>query len=110
MSAARVRGLLLLHRGRVVTVDRLVDELWDNNPPDSALAALAALRVHVSRLRKTLAAAGLENLLVTKPTGYLLDITEGCAVRRLLDEELGLEPSAEVAQLHQSILTQTVPR
>lgn len=78
ISAARVRrllGLLLLHRGRVISVDRLVDELWDNDPPDSALAAL---RVHVSRLRKMLAAAGLETMLVTKPTGYLLDVADDC--------------------------------
>jgi DNA-binding response OmpR family regulator len=78
ISAARVRrllGLLLLSRGRVVSIDRLVDEVWDNDPPDSALAAL---RVHVSRLRKMLAAAGLDNLLVTKPTGYLLQIDDDC--------------------------------
>ncbi|HVT64846.1 MAG TPA: BTAD domain-containing putative transcriptional regulator [Mycobacteriales bacterium] len=77
VRAARVRrllGLLLLNRGRVVSIDRLVDEVWDNDPPDSALAAL---RVHVSRLRKMLAAAGLDNLLVTRPTGYLLDIGDG---------------------------------
>jgi DNA-binding SARP family transcriptional activator len=76
IRAARVRrllGLLLLHRGRVVSVDRLVDEIWEHEPPDSALAAL---RVHVSRLRKMLATAGLENLLVTRPTGYLLDVPE----------------------------------
>jgi DNA-binding response OmpR family regulator len=74
IRAARVRrllGLLLLHRGRVVSVDRLVDEIWDNDPPDSALAAL---RVHVSRLRKMLASAGLGTMLVTRPTGYLLDV------------------------------------
>ncbi|HVS68317.1 MAG TPA: BTAD domain-containing putative transcriptional regulator [Mycobacteriales bacterium] len=77
IRAARVRrllGLLLLSRGRVVSIDRLVDEVWDNDPPDSALAAL---RVHVSRLRKMLAAAGLENLLVTRPTGYLLELADG---------------------------------
>jgi DNA-binding SARP family transcriptional activator len=77
IRAARIRrllGLLLLHRGRVVSVDRLVDEIWDHEPPDSALAAL---RVHVSRLRKMLSTAGLENLLVTRPTGYLLDVPDG---------------------------------
>jgi DNA-binding SARP family transcriptional activator/class 3 adenylate cyclase len=77
IRAARVRrllGLLLLHRGKVVSVDRLVDEIWDNDPPDSALAAL---RVHVSRLRKILAAAGLGSILVTRPTGYLLDVGAG---------------------------------
>jgi DNA-binding response OmpR family regulator len=78
IRAARVRrllGLLLLQRGRVVSIDRLVDEVWDNDPPDSALAAL---RVHVSRLRKMLAAAGLDNILVTRPTGYLIEVPEDC--------------------------------
>jgi adenylate cyclase len=78
IRAARVRrllGLLLLQRGRVVSIDRLVDEVWDNDPPESALAAL---RVHVSRLRKMLAAAGLDNLLVTRPTGYLIEVADDC--------------------------------
>jgi DNA-binding SARP family transcriptional activator len=75
ISAARLRrllGVLLIHRGRTVSIDRLVDEVWENDPPDSALAAL---RVHVSRLRKMLAAAELGDLLVTKPTGYSLDVS-----------------------------------
>jgi DNA-binding response OmpR family regulator len=64
-------GLLLVHRGEVVGVDRLVEELWEGNPPDSASAAL---RVHVSRLRKLLAAANCEELLATRPSGYRIDL------------------------------------
>ena len=66
-------SLLLLHRGRVVSVDRLADELWDGQPP---AAATAALRVYVSRLRKLLAAAGQERLLVTHPAAYQLDVPD----------------------------------
>ena len=66
-------SLLLLHRGRVVSVDRLADELWDGEPP---AAATAALRVYVSRLRKLLAAAGQERLLVTHPAAYQLDLPD----------------------------------
>ncbi|HEY2167021.1 MAG TPA: BTAD domain-containing putative transcriptional regulator [Jatrophihabitantaceae bacterium] len=63
-------SLLLLHRGRVVSVDRLAEELWTGEPP---AAATAALRVYVSRLRKLLSGAGQERLLVTHPSAYQLD-------------------------------------
>jgi adenylate cyclase len=63
-------SLLLLHRGRVVSVDRLAEELWTGEPPT---AATAALRVYVSRLRKLLSGAGEERLLVTHPSAYQLD-------------------------------------
>lgn len=63
-------SLLLLHRGRVVSVDRLAEELWTGEPP---AAATAALRVYVSRLRKLLSGAGQERMLVTHPSAYQLD-------------------------------------
>jgi DNA-binding SARP family transcriptional activator/class 3 adenylate cyclase/CheY-like chemotaxis protein len=74
LRAARLRhllSLLLLHRTEVSSVDRLVEELWEGHPPDSATAAL---RVHVSRLRKVLAAVGHDDLLVTRPSGYQLGV------------------------------------
>jgi DNA-binding response OmpR family regulator len=73
LRAARLRhllSLLLVHRNEISSVDRLVDELWEGHPPESAAAAL---RVHVSRLRKVLAAVGHDELLVTRPAGYQLD-------------------------------------
>ena len=42
---------LLLHPNEVVPADRLIDELWGEDSPERAAAAL---RVHVSRLRKAL--------------------------------------------------------
>jgi DNA-binding response OmpR family regulator len=74
LRAARLRhllSLLLVHRDEISSVDRLVDELWEGHPPESAAAAL---RVHVSRLRKVLAAVGHDELLVTRPAGYQLDV------------------------------------
>ena len=44
-------ALLLLHPNEVVSADRLIDELWGEDPPERAAAAL---RVNVSRLRKAL--------------------------------------------------------
>lgn len=66
-------SLLLLHRGGVVSIERLVDELWDGEPP---AASTAALRVYVSRLRKLLSSADQEALLVTHPSGYRLDVPD----------------------------------
>ena len=80
LRAARLRhllSLLLVHRNEISSVDRLVDELWEGHPPESAGAAL---RVHVSRLRKLLSGIGHDELLVTRPAGYQLD-----ASRAVLD-------------------------
>jgi DNA-binding SARP family transcriptional activator len=41
-------ALLALRAGEVVSSDRLMEDLWDGEPPESGLRAL---RFHVSRLR-----------------------------------------------------------
>jgi len=63
-------ALLLLNRNRVVSMERLVDELWGEEPP---ARATKALQVYVSQLRKAL---GPERL-VTRPPGYELRVDEG---------------------------------
>jgi DNA-binding SARP family transcriptional activator/predicted ATPase/class 3 adenylate cyclase len=62
----RLLTRLALAPNRVVSVDRLADDLWQGVPPPSATAAL---RTHVSRLRKSLAD---EERIVTTGPGYLL--------------------------------------
>jgi class 3 adenylate cyclase/DNA-binding SARP family transcriptional activator/ActR/RegA family two-component response regulator len=97
MRSARDRELLLLlllQRRRVLPVERLAAALRSEAQGDDG--AVAALRVQVSRLRKTLAAAGLERLLVTKPNGYLLDVEDACidAARFLREVEMARAESA----------------
>jgi DNA-binding SARP family transcriptional activator len=60
-------ALLLLDAGRVVAVDRLVDGLWGDEPPERAAKAI---QTYVSRLRKTLP----EGSLRTRPPGYVIDL------------------------------------
>jgi DNA-binding SARP family transcriptional activator len=61
-------ALLLLHANEVVPTGRLIDLLWaDDLPADAA----KALQVQVSRLRRAL---GSEDVLHTRPGGYLLRI------------------------------------
>ena len=61
-----VLALLLLHRGQVVSTDRIVDELWGERPPRSAAKSV---QVYVSGLRKALG----EDSLETRGHGYVLD-------------------------------------
>ena len=44
-------ALLLLEANRVVSRDRLIDALWEEEPPDTAVKAL---QVYISQLRKQL--------------------------------------------------------
>jgi DNA-binding SARP family transcriptional activator len=73
IPAAKPRALLallLLGRNRVVPVDRLIDGLWGEEPPATALKAL---QVYVSQLRKAIGADRLQ----TKAPGYSLRAEEG---------------------------------
>jgi DNA-binding SARP family transcriptional activator len=63
-------ALLLIGRERVVSADRLVDELWGERPPRSADNMLHSA---ASRLRKALGPGGGE-LVVSQAPGYALHV------------------------------------
>ena len=63
-------AVLVLHRGEVVSSDRLIDELWGERPPATAAKTV---QVFVSELRKALG----DGSLVTRGRGYTLDIEPG---------------------------------
>lgn len=63
-----VLASLLLRPNRTVSVEELVDRLWDEDPPTGARNATQS---YVMRLRKALASAG--SLISTQPAGYLID-------------------------------------
>ena len=72
LGGSRQRALLailLLHRGTVVSADRLIEDLYGAHPPPTATKSLHA---HVSRLRKTL---GHERLQ-TRGGGYVLELPQ----------------------------------
>lgn len=66
-------AILLVHASEVVSVERLIDELWGDEPPATAVKTLQA---HVSRLRRALNAAG-EGRLQTRGHGYELRVRPG---------------------------------
>ena len=63
-------AVLLVHRGEPVSSDRLIDELWGEQAPASAIKIVQG---YVSNLRKVLG----DGLLVTRGRGYLLHAEPG---------------------------------
>src|SRR6476661_59270 len=59
-------ALLLLNANHVVSRERLIDDLWGEVPPETAVTSL---QVYVSRLRKLMPEASL----VTRAPGYVLE-------------------------------------
>jgi YVTN family beta-propeller protein len=73
LGAPKQRALLavlLLHRGEPVSSDRLIDEIWGEQPPASANKLVQG---YVSNLRKVLG----DGRLVTQGRGYVLRIEPG---------------------------------
>ncbi|MDM4718188.1 BTAD domain-containing putative transcriptional regulator [Micromonospora sp. WMMA1363] len=69
----QVLAFLLVRRNQVVQVSEFVDELWGDNPPDSAMTTL---QTYVYKLRKdVLDPSGLARLH-TQSCGYLLDVND----------------------------------
>ncbi|HEX6763081.1 MAG TPA: BTAD domain-containing putative transcriptional regulator [Gaiellaceae bacterium] len=72
-SARRPRALLaalVLRAGSPVSVDALIEAVWDGDAPESAPSLL---RLYVSQLRRLLS----PGRLVTRAPGYLLELEDG---------------------------------
>ncbi|NED94660.1 AfsR/SARP family transcriptional regulator [Phytoactinopolyspora alkaliphila] len=86
----RILAALLVHSGAVVSNDRLIAAVWDENPPDTAVRSLF---VYISRLRGLLHSQG-DEVLITRPPGYVLEIgaehTDAGRFERLLGEARSL--------------------
>ena len=76
-----VLAMLLLHTGRIVGVEELIDAVWDGSPP---ITARGQLQTCVSRLRRALPRAAI----LTDPAGYGIeagaDDLDATAFARLL--------------------------
>src|SRR6516225_6171009 len=105
LASAKQRALLailLLSANQVVSSDRLIDELWGEQSPESGRTALQVL---MSKLRKALGDAGA--LLVTRPPGYLIrlerDQLDLHRFERLVGEADGAEPEAAAGRLRRAL-------
>jgi DNA-binding SARP family transcriptional activator len=95
-----VLALLLLEPGRIVSVDRLIDALWGEQPPRTATTSLQNF---ISQLRKSLGAEVLE----TKPPGYRLRVRPGeldlDRFRVLVDSARGADPQTRAEKLRHAL-------
>jgi predicted ATPase/DNA-binding SARP family transcriptional activator len=70
-----VLAALLVEAGQVVSLSRLIDELWEGEPPPRATASLQA---YISNLRRELEPDRVPRsparVLVTQPPGYVLRV------------------------------------
>ncbi|CAO5154763.1 SARP family transcriptional regulator, regulator of embCAB operon [Frankia sp. AiPs1] len=64
-------AVLLIRAGQVVPMERLITEIWDDDPPTRATAAV---HVYVSHLRRFLAGANAASQIVTRAPGYRLTL------------------------------------
>ncbi|HEX6699805.1 MAG TPA: BTAD domain-containing putative transcriptional regulator [Gaiellaceae bacterium] len=94
-----VLAVLLLDANRVVSVERLVDGVWGDSPPSTALASL---QNHLARLRQELG-----ERLVTRSPGYALRVGEGeldlDRFLRLADDANGAEPAVAADRLAEAL-------
>ena len=78
MSARKIEAVLavlLIRANQMVSIEQLVGEVWQGNPPRRAIASI---HVYVSQLRKLLACSGLESgRIMTRSPGYLLRVEPG---------------------------------
>src|SRR4051794_20616001 len=100
-------GILLLHPGQAVAMDRLCDLIWDDDPPEHARPAI---RTYVARIRAVLAradapASGVR--LISHNGGYLLEpppeLVDAPRFRSLLHEATGAAPATRQRLLQQAI-------
>ncbi|QSB04046.1 BTAD domain-containing putative transcriptional regulator [Natronoglycomyces albus] len=76
VPGVKVRALLamlLIHRGQVVSVDKLVDALWGHAAPGDAAAVLRTKVTHLRRVIDQAGGNGRSTVLWRSP-GYVLDV------------------------------------
>ena len=66
-----ILAVLLLHANKVMPAERLVELVWGDEPPRTALHAV---HNHVSQLRKALAASTGGTVIETAAPGYILRV------------------------------------
>ncbi|SFR21294.1 DNA-binding transcriptional activator of the SARP family [Lentzea waywayandensis] len=66
-----ILGALLLEANRVVSMDQLIDLVWEHTPPSTARAQI---QICVSALRREFARVGVDAQIETRQPGYLLRV------------------------------------
>jgi DNA-binding SARP family transcriptional activator len=108
-----VLAVLLANHGTVVSIDRLIDSVWEDDAPPKALASV---RSYVANLRRTLNTTDPRHTgpqrLESRPHGYRLNLLTGDSVDLYRFDELvtagrtaliGKDPGCAVATLGEAL-------
>ncbi|MDX3105249.1 BTAD domain-containing putative transcriptional regulator [Nonomuraea angiospora] len=99
----KVRALLadlLIHAGRPVSADRLIEDLWGDRPPANASGAL---RVKVSQLRRAVG-----GLVAYKAPGYVLQVEPSSVDAGLFETLIGRAQRASGPQERAALLREAL--
>ncbi|MFI7226927.1 BTAD domain-containing putative transcriptional regulator [Nonomuraea angiospora] len=99
----KVRALLadlLIHSGRPVSADRLIEDLWGDRPPANASGAL---RVKVSQLRRAVG-----GLVAYKAPGYVLQVEPSSVDAGLFETLIGRAQRASGPQERAALLREAL--
>ena len=75
-------ALLALRANEVVSSEQLIDGLWGERPPPTALKTVHG---HVARVRRILESAGMAETLITREPGYFLQVDPDCIDARTFE-------------------------
>ncbi|MFF4509275.1 BTAD domain-containing putative transcriptional regulator [Streptomyces sp. NPDC001401] len=87
-----VLSALVVRLGEVVSTERLVDCVWDEEAPATAGALVAT---HVSAVRRALAKVGEAEVIRTRPPGYVAELAPSQVDARRFEELLAAGRAAE---------------
>jgi SARP family transcriptional regulator, regulator of embCAB operon len=73
-KVSQLLGLLLVRNGETVGVDTLIEELWGEKVPRSALTTLQTYIYHARKMFASM--PGGQDILTTRPSGYAIQATD----------------------------------
>ncbi|HEY0697992.1 MAG TPA: BTAD domain-containing putative transcriptional regulator, partial [Micromonospora sp.] len=95
-----VLGTLLLEANRIVSIDALIDAIWDDSPPATARTQV---QICVSALRNNLVRIGCGEAIVTRVPGYRMVVADDQLDAQLFSRLVGeAETLARAGQLDQA--------
>jgi basic membrane lipoprotein Med (substrate-binding protein (PBP1-ABC) superfamily)/DNA-binding SARP family transcriptional activator len=94
-----VLGALLLRAGEVISIDHLIDEVWEGNPPPSAIPSLEA---HISRLRHAL--RPYETSIQRRGRGYVLELAGASLDSQVFEHHVDEMQEAAAAGEHERVV------
>ena len=104
-----VLGVLLAARGNVVTLERIVDAVWESDPP---AAAVGTVQTYVSNLRRALEpgrpAREVSRVLVTTGSGYALRVDPDAVDAWLFENLVVGAASIEDAETRRAVLDEAL--